>query len=168
MTPEIEGGFTVHLPSGEPMTIYDAAMRYQGEGKPTVIFAGKEYGTGSSRDWAAKGPRLQGVRAVVAESFERIHRSNLVGMGILPLEFPAGESAASLGLTGREAIDIAGVAEGVRTAFAAGKTLAIRSTAEDGSVITFEAKVRLDTPQEIEYYRHGGILQYVLRKLLKS
>jgi aconitate hydratase len=168
MTPEIEGGFTVHVPSGEPMTIYDAAMRYQAEGTPSVVFAGKEYGTGSSRDWAAKGPRLQGVRVVVAESFERIHRSNLVGMGILPLEFPTGQSAASLGLTGLETVDIAGVAEGVRTNFAAGKTLEVRTTSEDGAVRSFAARVRLDTPQEVEYYRHGGILQYVLRKLLRS
>jgi aconitate hydratase len=168
MTPEIEGGFTVHLPSGEPLTIYDAAMRYEKEGVATVIFAGKEYGTGSSRDWAAKGPRLQGVRAVVAESFERIHRSNLVGMGILPLEFPAGESAASLGLTGRETIAIDGIAEGVRTGFAAGKRLEVRVTGEDGAVRRFVARVRLDTPQEVEYYRNGGILQYVLRKMLRA
>jgi aconitate hydratase len=168
MTPEIEGGFTVHLPSGEPLTIYDAAMRYENEGVATVIFAGKEYGTGSSRDWAAKGPRLQGVRAVVAESFERIHRSNLVGMGILPLEFPAGESAASLGLTGRETIAVDGIAEGVRTGFAAGKRLEVRVTGEDGAVRRFTARVRLDTPQEVEYYRNGGILQYVLRKLLRA
>jgi aconitate hydratase len=168
MTPEIEGGFTVHLPSGEPLTIYDAAMRYEKEGVATVIFAGKEYGTGSSRDWAAKGPRLQGVRAVVAESFERIHRSNLVGMGILPLEFPAGESAASLGLTGRETIAVDGIAEGVRTGFAAGKRLEVRVTGEDGAVRRFTARVRLDTPQEVEYYRNGGILQYVLRKLLRA
>src|ERR1700680_3865486 len=114
MVPEIEGGFTLHLPSGEPLPIYDAAMRYQQEGVPTVVFAGKEYGTGSSRDWAAKGPRLLGVRAVIAESFERIHRSNLVGMGIVPLQFVSGENAQSLDLTGEESFDIAGVSDLVR------------------------------------------------------
>ena len=150
------------------MTIYDAAVRYLCEGVGSVIFAGKEYGTGSSRDWAAKGPRLQGVRAVIAESFERIHRSNLVGMGILPLEFGSGESVASLGLSGRERIDIAGVAAGVEANFADGKTLVVRATAENASTSEFRARVRLDTPQEIEYFRHGGILQYVLRKLLRT
>jgi aconitate hydratase len=168
MTPEIEGGFTVHLPSGEPLTIYDAASRYLAEGVPTVVFAGKEYGTGSSRDWAAKGPRLQGVRAVIAESFERIHRSNLVGMGVAPLEFEPGESAASLGLDGRETVDIEGLAEGVATQFAAGKRVLVRARRDDGRATTFHAGVRLDTPQEIEYYRHGGILLYVLRKLLQN
>jgi aconitate hydratase len=168
MVPEIEGGFTVHLPSGEPLSIYDAATRYGEEGVPLVVFAGKEYGTGSSRDWAAKGPALQGVRAVVAESFERIHRSNLIGMGIVPLEFPGGSSSASLGLTGREIVEIVGLRRGVENGFAEGKTVTVRATAEDGKTTTFQAKVRLDTPQEVEYYRHGGILQYVLRKLLSS
>jgi aconitate hydratase len=168
MVPEIEGGFTVHLPSGEPLSIYDAAMRYAAEGVPLVVFAGKEYGTGSSRDWAAKGPALQGVRAVIAESFERIHRSNLIGMGIVPLEYPGGASALSLGLTGREMIDIEGLEKGIERGFAHGKTVTVRATAEDGKTTTFQAKVRLDTPQEVEYYRHGGILQYVLRKLLAN
>jgi aconitate hydratase len=161
MTPEIEGGFTLHLPDGEPLAIYDAAMQYQAEGVPTIVLAGKEYGTGSSRDWAAKGPRLLGVRAVIAESFERIHRSNLVGMGVMPLEFPAGQNAESLGLTGREVYDITGLAAG-------GKTVKVKATAEDGKVTEFEARVRLDTPQEVLYYKHGGILHYVLRQLLRG
>ncbi|HEV2847014.1 MAG TPA: aconitate hydratase AcnA [Thermoanaerobaculia bacterium] len=171
MTPEIEGGFTVHLPDGEPLSIYDAAMKYQAEGVPTVIFAGKEYGTGSSRDWAAKGPRLQGVRAVIAESFERIHRSNLVGMGIAPLEFLDGESAATLGLTGYEVVDIAGLAEGVESGFRNGREVTVRAAKDDGRtsrVIEFKVRVRLDTPQEVQYYRHGGILHYVLRQLLRG
>jgi aconitate hydratase len=167
LVPEIEGGFTLHLPSGEPLPIFDAAMRYQIEGVPTVILAGQEYGTGSSRDWAGKGPRLLGVRAVIAESFERIHRSNLVGMGILPLEFLAGESAASLGITGREVFGIEGIAQGVESGFAGGRELTVRAAREDGSVLEFKALVRLDTPQEMQYYRHGGILHYVLRQLLK-
>ncbi|HEX4952263.1 MAG TPA: aconitate hydratase AcnA [Thermoanaerobaculia bacterium] len=165
MVPEIEGGFTLHLPSGEPLSIYDAAERYRAEGVPLVIFAGKEYGSGSSRDWAAKGPRLQGVRVVIAESYERIHRSNLVGMGILPLELLPGESAASLGLAGREVISVEGIVAGVASGFSAGRTLTVVAEREDGSRLTFTARVRLDTPQEIEYYRHGGILQYVLRQL---
>jgi aconitate hydratase len=171
MTPEIEGGFTVHLPDGEPLSIYDAAMKYQAEGIPTVIFAGKEYGTGSSRDWAAKGPRLQGVRAVIAESFERIHRSNLVGMGIAPLELMDGQSVASLGLTGYEIVDITGLAEGVESGFRNGREVTVRATKDDGKtsrVIEFKARVRLDTPQEVQYYRHGGILHYVLRQLVMS
>ncbi len=168
MTPEIEGGFTVHLPSGEPLAIYDAAERYQAEGVPTIVLAGKEYGTGSSRDWAAKGPRLQGVRAVIAESFERIHRSNLVGMGIAPLEYRAGQNAESLGLTGREVFSISGIAAGVENDFENGREMAITARREDGSEIRFHAKLRLDTPQEVHYYRHGGILQYVLRQLLKG
>jgi aconitate hydratase len=168
MTPEIEGGFTTHLPSGEPMSIYDAAMKYQGEGVPTVVLAGKEYGTCSSRDWAAKGPRLQGVRAVIAESFERIHRSNLVGMGVAPLEFLPGESVNSLGLTGFEVFEITGLAEGVANNFANGREVSVRATADKGKVTEFKARVRLDTPQEMQYYRHGGILHYVLRQLLKT
>ncbi len=168
LVPEIEGGFTLHLPDGEPLPIYDAAMKYQAEGVPTVILAGKEYGTGSSRDWAAKGPRLLGVRAVIAESFERIHRSNLVGMGVLPLEFLSGQSADSLGLTGRETFDIDGLAAGVASGFKGGREVAVRATSDDGKVIEFKARVRLDTPQEIEYYRHGGILHYVLRQLLRG
>jgi aconitate hydratase len=168
MVPEIEGGFTLHLPDGEPLSIYDAAMKYQAEGIPTVVFAGKEYGTGSSRDWAAKGPRLQGVRAVVAETFERIHRSNLVGMGIAPLEFTGGETAESLGLTGHELVDIVGLAKGVGNGFVNGRDVTVRATAEDGKVKEFKARVRLDTPQEVQYYRHGGILHYVLRQLLRG
>ncbi len=168
MVPEIEGGFTLHLPSGEPLSIFEAAERYQAEGVPLVIFAGKEYGSGSSRDWAAKGPRLQGVRVVIAESYERIHRSNLVGMGVLPLEYAPGESAASLGLTGREVVSIEGIVAGVASGFATGRTLTVRAEREDGSRLAFTARVRLDTPQEIEYYRHGGILQYVLRQLAGS
>ncbi len=168
MTPEIEGGFTVHLPSGEPLAIYDAAERYQAEGVPTIVLAGKEYGTGSSRDWAAKGPRLQGVRAVIAESFERIHRSNLVGMGIAPLEYLPGENAESLGLTGREIFSISGIAAGVESNFANGRLMGVTARREDGTEVHFFAKLRLDTPQEVHYYRHGGILQYVLRALLKG
>ncbi|MGE5233986.1 MAG: aconitate hydratase AcnA [Acidobacteriota bacterium] len=168
LTPGVEGGVTAHLPSGEQMSVYDAAMRYAAEGVPTVILAGKEYGTGSSRDWAAKGPRLQGVRAVVAESFERIHRSNLVGMGIAPLEFPAGQTAESLGLTGREVFAIDGLAAGLRDGFRGGKQVTVRATREDGRTIEFQARVRLDTPKEMDYFRHGGILQYVLRKLLRN
>jgi aconitate hydratase len=157
-----EGGFTRHLPDGEQMTIYDAAMRYAEEGVPLVVLGGKEYGSGSSRDWAAKGSRLLGVRAVIAESFERIHRSNLVGMGLLPLQFADGESAASLGLTGEEEIAVAGVAE----AIAAGERPQRATVTADGR--SFEVRVRIDTPMEVEYYRHGGILQYVLRQLLAA
>jgi aconitate hydratase len=168
LVPEIEGGWTLHLPDGEPLTIFDAATKYRAEDVPTVILAGKEYGTGSSRDWAAKGPRLLGVRAVIAESYERIHRSNLVGMGVAPLEFPPGETAASLGLTGRERFDVEGLAEGVESDFAAGREVTVRARTEDGGEVEFRARVRLDTPQEVLYYRHGGILQYVLRALLRT
>jgi aconitate hydratase len=168
LVPEIEGGFTLHLPDGEPLPIYDAAMKYEAEGVPTVILAGKEYGTGSSRDWAAKGPRLLGVRAVIAESFERIHRSNLVGMGVMPLEFVDGQNADSLGLTGRELFDVAGLADGVASGFAGSREVSVRAMADDGKVTDFKARVRLDTPQEVEYYRHGGILHYVLRQLLRG
>jgi aconitate hydratase len=168
MVPEIEGGFTLHLPSGEPLPIYDAAMRYQAAGVPTVIFAGKEYGTGSSRDWAAKGPRLLGVRAVIAESFERIHRSNLVGMGIAPLELPPGTTVQGLGITGHELVDVDGLARGVEDGFAASREVTVRAVAGDGKATELKALVRLDTPQELLYYRHGGILRYVLRQLLKA
>jgi aconitate hydratase len=155
-----EGGHTYHLPEGEQMTIYDAAMRYAQEGVPLIVLGGKEYGSGSSRDWAAKGSRLLGVRAVMAESFERIHRSNLVGMGVLPLQFRDGESIASLGLTGEETFSITGFA----AAIAAGE-LPLHATVEaDGT--TFETRVRIDTPMEVSYFRHGGILHYVLRQLL--
>jgi aconitate hydratase len=168
MVPEIEGGFTLHLPDGEPLSIFDAAMKYQQEGIPTVILAGKEYGTGSSRDWAGKGPRLLGVRAVIAESFERIHRSNLVGMGVMPLEFVDGQNAESLGLTGHEVIDIEGFAAGVDSNFASGRMAKVSARKDDGKVTEFQARVRLDTPQEVQYYRHGGILHYVLRTLLRG
>ena len=160
----VEGGFTRNLLTGEQTTIYDASVAYAEAGVPLVVLAGKEYGSGSSRDWAAKGTSLLGVRAVITESFERIHRSNLIGMGVLPLQFPAGESAASLGLDGTEAFDIVGV-----SAFSAGehpRTLPVRATKADGSVVEFDATVRIDTPGEADYFRNGGILQYVLRSLV--
>jgi aconitate hydratase len=160
LAPDTEGPFTVHLPGGAPMTIYDASVKYQAEGTPLVVLAGKEYGSGSSRDWAAKGPRLLGVRAVIAQSYERIHRSNLVGMGILPLQFQGDQSAASLGLTGKERYDIAGLAE-------LPKQVRVKATADDGKVTEFKTTLRIDTPQEQQYYRHGGILEYVLRQLAK-
>ena len=159
----VEGGVTRHLPDGELMSIFDAAMKYREEGIPLIVLAGKEYGCGSSRDWAAKGPRLQGVRAVIAESYERIHRSNLIGMGILPLQFQPGENAESLGLTGEEVFDILGL----DAASKPGGQLKVTATSADngGAARTFEVAVRIDTPQESEYYRHGGILHYVLRQL---
>ncbi|HVS19330.1 MAG TPA: aconitate hydratase AcnA, partial [Planctomycetota bacterium] len=166
LVPGVEGGETVHLPDGEPMSIFDAAMRYADEQVPLLVIAGKEYGTGSSRDWAATGPLLLGVRAVIAESFERIHRSNLVGMGIAPLEFRPGESAGSVGLTGRETYELAGLAEALAQGFRGRREVLVRATDEDGSPIEFHAKLRVDTPQEVQYMRHGGILQYVLRRLL--
>ncbi len=161
-----EGGFTRHLPDGTLMTIFEAAMQYQAEGVPLVILAGKEYGSGSSRDWAAKGPRLLGVRAVLAESFERIHRSNLVGMGVLPLQFRPGENAASLGLTGEEVYEIEGLPEAYAAGFVAGRELNVRAHRSDGGYVNVRAVCRIDTPQELLYYQHGGILQYVLRQLL--
>ena len=159
----VEGGVTRHLPDGELMSIFDAAMEYREEGIPLIVLAGKEYGCGSSRDWAAKGPRLQGVRAVIAESYERIHRSNLIGMGILPLQFQPGENAESLGLTGEEVFDILGL----DAASKPGGRLKVTAVSADngGATRTFEVAVRIDTPQESEYYRHGGILHYVLRQL---
>jgi aconitate hydratase len=159
MAPGTEGGVTIHWPSGEQMSIYDAAMRYQSEDVPAIIIAGKEYGSGSSRDWAAKGPRLLGVRAVIAESYERIHRTNLVCMGVLPLQLPPGETAASLGLTGNEIYGIEGLNGGNA------KEVTVRVQAGDGAERAFKAQVRIDTPNEVDYYRHGGILQYVLRRL---
>jgi aconitate hydratase len=150
------------------MTIYAAAMKYKQEGVPLVVLAGKEYGTGSSRDWAAKGPSLLGVRAVIAESFERIHRSNLVGMGILPLEFSAGDSVDSLGLTGHEVYSIEGLAAGLGGGFQKGLEVTVRAQSAEGKETTFKARVRLDTPQEALYFEHGGILQYVLRDLLSG
>ncbi len=165
LAPGTEGGVTRLLPEGIPMSIYDASVAYAESGTPLVILAGKEYGSGSSRDWAAKGPKLLGVRAVIAESYERIHRSNLVGMGILPLQFAAEESAESLGLTGEEVFDFPGLADLLATRFAAGRSLDVTATAPDGTVHPFTAHVRIDTPQEILYYEHGGILQFVLRQL---
>ncbi len=165
LAPGTEGGVTRLLPEGTPMSIYDASVAYAERGVPLVILAGKEYGSGSSRDWAAKGPKLLGVRAVIAESYERIHRSNLVGMGILPLQFAAEESVESLGLTGEEVFDFPGLAELLRTKFAGGRSLDVKATAADGTVHCFTAHVRIDTPQEILYYEHGGILQFVLRQL---
>ena len=166
LVPGVEGGFTRYLPGGDQMTVYDAAMRYAQEEIPLVVLAGKEYGTGSSRDWAAKGPNLLGVRAVIVESYERIHRSNLVGMGILPLQFLEGQSASSLGLTGLESFDILGLADGLSGEFRANSRVTVKVTDDAGKRIEFEAAVRIDTPQELNYYRHGGILRYVLRRLL--
>ncbi len=165
LAPGTEGGVTRLLPEGTQMSIYDASVAYAGRGVPLVILAGKEYGSGSSRDWAAKGPNLLGVRVVIAESFERIHRSNLVGMGILPLEFEAGETAESLGLTGEETYDIVGFKEQLDQKFTNGRTVSVAATDPGGKKKTFEARIRIDTPQEILYYEHGGILQYVLRQL---
>jgi aconitate hydratase len=157
LAPGTEGGVTRHLPDGEQMSIYDAAMKYAEEGTSLVILAGKEYGSGSSRDWAAKGTSLLGVRAVIAESYERIHRSNLIGMGVLPLQFPEGQSVESLGLSGEETFTITGVGD------VSEKTGTIKVKADDKE---FDAVVRIDTPGEADYYRHGGILQYVLRSLI--
>jgi aconitate hydratase A / 2-methylisocitrate dehydratase len=165
LVPHIEGGFTKHIPGGKELTIYDAAMQYKSEGTPVIIIAGKEYGSGSSRDWAAKGPLLLGVRAVIAESFERIHRSNLVGMGILPLQFLPEQSFETLGLSGEESYEIVGLDAALQN-FAPGKTVEVKAT--DGSAKTFKATLRIDTPQEVQYYQHGGILQYVIRQLLKQ
>ena len=163
LAPGTEGGWTTHWTSDEPMSIYDAAQRYKDEGIPLIVLAGTEYGTGSSRDWAAKGTFLLGVRAVIAASFERIHRSNLVGMGVLPLEFPAGETWQSLGLNGKETFDIE-----VDESTAPRGKVKVRAVSDDGPAIEFKATVRIDTPVEMDYYRNGGILQTVLRKLLKE
>jgi aconitate hydratase len=162
LAPGTEGSWTVHIPSGEQMSIYDAAMRYIEDHVPLIVLAGKEYGSGSSRDWAAKGPKLLGVRAVIAESYERIHRSNLVGMGILPLQFAAGESADALGLGGEESFDVADIGE--ETA----REASVTARDPAGGEQTFRATVRIDTPQEWLYFRHGGILQYVLRQLVAT
>jgi len=164
LAPGTEGWWTQHLPAGQQVPIYDAAMQYAEEGVPLLVLAGKEYGSGSSRDWAAKGPSLLGVRAVIAESFERIHRSNLVGMGVLPLQFAEGESAASLALTGRETYTIRGLEGGVTP----GQEAAVEAAADDGSIKTFTVKVRIDGAAEVEYYNAGGILQMVLRRMLAS
>jgi len=159
-----EGGYTQYQPTGEEMSIYDAAMKYDAEDRDLIIVAGKLYGAGSSRDWAAKGTYLLGVRAVIAESFERIHRSNLVEMGVLPLEFIDGQNAESLGLTGTESFGITGIADDLTP----GKHLDVTATTQDGKTITFQAKCRIDTPIEVDYYRHGGILQYVLRDVMQG
>jgi aconitate hydratase len=162
LAPGTEGGVTRHLPDGTTMPIYDAAMKYQAEGVPLIALAGQEYGTGSSRDWAAKGTILLGIDAVIAQSFERIHRSNLVGMGVLPLQFLPGETRESLGLTGEEVYAIRGIAD----ALTPGKRLAVTATDTGGKETNFQVVCRIDTPVELDYYRHGGILQYVLRQLL--
>lgn len=164
LVPGVEGGWTVHLPDGERLTIYEASLKYQREGVPLIVIAGREYGSGSSRDWAAKGPKLLGVQAIIAQSYERIHRSNLIGMGILPLQFRAGETPETLGLTGFEIYTIEGIAEGVSP----GKPLTVRARKDDGSACVFTAITRIETPDEVAYYRHGGILPYVLRQLLQS
>jgi aconitate hydratase len=156
---EKAGGFTRHFPDGEEMTIYEAAIRYAEEGVPLVVLAGKEYGSGSSRDWAAKGTKLLGVRAVIAESFERIHRSNLIGMGVAPLQFPDAECVESLGLNGEEEIDVSDLQNGEA------KSVTVTARKDGGDPIEFEAKVRLDTPNEVRYFQNGGILQLVLRQL---
>ena len=168
LAPGTEGGVTRLLPEGEQMSIFDASVKYAERGIPLVILAGKEYGSGSSRDWAAKGPKLLGVRAVIAESYERIHRSNLVGMGILPLQFADGQNVESLGLTGEELFDFPGLKALLDSRFANGRTLAVKTTAPHGKSMEFAAKVRIDTPQEILYYENGGILQYVLRGLAEK
>jgi aconitate hydratase len=163
LLPGTEGGVTVHLPSGEELSIYDAAMRYQGEGTPLLVLGGQQYGTGSSRDWAAKGVYLQGIKAVLAESYERIHRSNLVGMGVLPLQFKEGESVESLGLTGHEVFDIIGIAGEIRPL----QEVTVRAQRADGAVVTFAVVARLDTPVEVEYYRNGGVLHTILRRMVQ-
>ncbi len=159
LAPGTEGGVTIKLPEEEQMSIYDAAMKYIDEGTPLIVLAGKEYGSGSSRDWAAKGTRLLGVRAVIAESFERIHRSNLVGMGVLPLQFAEGESVESLGLTGKETFSIAGLADADEVP----RELTVKADDKEFKVIA-----RIDTPKEQRYFHHGGILQFVLRQLLEA
>ena len=164
LAPGTEGGFTVHLPDKKQLSIYDAAMQYQKEGTPLIVIAGKEYGSGSSRDWAAKGPRLLGVRAALAESYERIHRSNLIGMGIIPLQFKPGENLNTYGLTGFEKFDINGINAGLKLR----QELTMKATSDDGKVSQFNVICRIDTPAELDYYRHGGILEYVLRQLLQN
>ena len=156
---EREGGYTRHFPDGAETTIYEAAMAYREAGVPLIVLAGGEYGSGSSRDWAAKGTALLGVRAVIARSFERIHRSNLIGMGVLPLQLPEGETPESLGLTGEEVIDVGDLADGEAT------TVTVTASREGAAPVSFDATVRLDTPNEVRYFRHGGILQRVLRHL---
>ena len=163
---DVEGGYTRNFLTGEQESIFDASQAYQDAGIPLVVLGGKEYGSGSSRDWAAKGTALLGVKAVIAESFERIHRSNLIGMGVVPLQFPAGQSAESLGLDGTETFSITGL-----TALNEGttpRTVAVTAQKAGGSAVSFDAVVRIDTPGEADYFRHGGILQYVLRQLASS
>jgi len=162
LVPGTEGGYTLHPSSEEPVPIYDAAMQYKKEGTPLLVIAGKEYGSGSSRDWAAKGPRLLGVEAVLAQSYERIHRSNLIGMGILPLQFLKGENRETLDLTGLESYHLLGLEDGLQP----GQELTLQVSAPDGAFKTFSVLCRVDTPNEVTYYRHGGILHYVLRSLL--
>jgi aconitate hydratase len=164
LVPGVEGSFTRYLPTNEQTSIYEASEKYQASKTPLLILAGKEYGSGSSRDWAAKGTFMLGIRAVIAESYERIHRSNLIGMGVLPLQFIEGESKESLGLTGEETFSVLGIADGL----APGKVLAVEAIAADGSVKQLKARARIDTAVELSYYQHGGILQFVLRQLLKS
>jgi aconitate hydratase len=164
LVPGVEGGVTAYLPAGDVMSIYDASMQYQANSVPLFVLAGKEYGSGSSRDWAAKGTMLLGVKAVIAESYERIHRSNLVNMGVLPLQFTDGESVASLGLTGKETFALTGAGASLKP-----RTLVtVTATAEDGSTKTFQAMCRIDTPEELTAFSHGGILPYVLRQLVNK
>jgi aconitate hydratase len=163
LVPGVEGGVTRYLPTDEVTSIFDASMKYQAEGTPLIVIAGKEYGTGSSRDWAAKGPKLLGIRAVIAESFERIHRSNLIGMGILPLQFMGADTAKTLGLTGEETFEITGLAS-----VSTGQAITVKATDKKGKTTSFVAKTRIDTPNELEYFRHGGILQYVLRSQVSA
>jgi len=164
LLPDSEGGVTVYLPTGEEMSIYDAAMKYKSDGTPLIVIAGKDYGMGSSRDWAAKGTFLLGVKAVIFESIERIHRSNLIGMGVLPLQFESGVNAATLGLTGWETYSI----DGIDDSLAPGQRLAATAESESGDSVTFDVTIRIDTHVELEYYKNGGILQLVLRRMLKS
>jgi aconitate hydratase len=161
LVPGVEGGYTRHLPDGEQLPIYDAAQAYAADGVPLIVVAGTEYGSGSSRDWAAKGTALLGVRAVLASSFERIHRSNLIDMGVLPLQFMPGDSVASLRLTGEEVFSTSGLAGAERVP----EQLRVRAE-RDGAVVEFDARVRIDTPVEADYFRHGGILPYMVRQLL--
>ena len=164
LVPGVEGSVTRHLPTNQQMSIYDASMKYQADGTPLLILAGKEYGSGSSRDWAGKGTLMLGIKAVIAESYERIHRSNLIGMGVLPLQFVIGENRESLGLSGEETFRISGIADSLSP----GKLLTVEATLADGTKKSFQAKTRIDTAVELDYYKHGGILQYVLRNLLEA
>ena len=164
LTPDKEGDWTVYYPENEETSIYEAGEKYQAADIPTIVIAGREYGAGSSRDWAAKGPILLGVKAAIAESYERIHRSNLIGMGVLPLQFKSGESAASLGLTGRETFDIVGITQGLKP----GQDIQLKVVREDGSAFEFTALSRIDTQVEVDYYRNGGVLHTVLRRMLKE